>query len=53
MAYHLSPGIYWIKNIPQAFYTMGDHEGTLQTESNDFSIKIKSIFTPFSGTFER
>ena len=29
VTYELSPGIYTIKDISEAVYTMGDHEGTL------------------------
>ena len=39
MIYELSPGIYTIKDISEAVYTMGDHKGTQQIESDDFSMK--------------
>ena len=30
VTYELSPGIYTNKDISEAVYTIGDHEGTLQ-----------------------
>ena len=30
---------------------MGDHEGTLQIEFDDISVKTKLILTRFGGTF--
>ena len=32
VTYQLSPGIYTIKDISEAVYTMSDQEGTLQKE---------------------
>ena len=39
----MSPVIYSIKDISEAFYTMGDIEGTLQIEYDEMS--MKTIFT--------
>ena len=41
--YQVSPGIYTIKDISEAVYTMGDHAGTLKTEYTDIGMKIKPI----------
>ena len=38
---NLPPGIYTIKHISEAVYTMGDHEGTLQTENDVVIMKTK------------
>ena len=50
--YGISPGIYTIKDIPEAVYTEGDHEKTLQIEYDDIRMKAKLIFTRFVGTFD-
>ena len=43
VTYELSPGIYSIEDFSEVVYTMGDHEGTLQIEYNDMSMKAKLI----------
>ena len=48
--YALTPGIYSIKNISEAVYTMGDHEGTLKVKCDDISMKTKLILSHFGGT---
>ena len=47
ITYELSPGIYKIKNISEIVYTMGHHEGTLQIEYDDVSMKTKIFLTRF------
>ena len=47
----ISPGIYTIKDIGEAVYTMGDHQGTLQVEYDDITRKTKLILTRFGSTF--
>ena len=49
--YPLSRGIYTIKVISEAVYTMGDHDGALQIEYGDISMKTKLILKRFGGTF--
>ena len=51
VTYELSPRIYTIKETSEAVYTMGDHEGTIQIEYDDISMKTKLILTPFGSTF--
>ena len=51
VTYELSPGIYTIKDISEAVYTMGDHEGTLQIKNDDITMKTKPILTGFDGIF--
>ena len=51
VTYKLSPGIYTIKDISEAVYTMGDQEGTLQIENNDISMKTKFVSTRLGSTF--
>ena len=41
VTYELTPSIYTIKDIFEAVYTMGDHEGTAQLEYDDVSMKKK------------
>ena len=53
VTYKIAPRIYTIKDISEAVYTMGDHEGTLQFEYDDFSMKTNFILTRFSGNFGR
>ena len=50
VVYELSPGTYTIKDISEAVYTMGDHEGTFQIEY-DISMKTKASLKRFVGTF--
>ena len=49
--FELAPGFYTIKDISDAVYTLGDHEGTLQIEYDDKFMKTKFILTPFGSTF--
>ena len=49
--YELSPGIYTIKDISEAVYTMGDHEGTLQIEYDDITLKTNFILPRSGSTF--
>ena len=51
VTYELSHGIYSIKDISEAVYTMGDHEGTLQIEYDGISMKTKLMLTRFGSTF--
>ena len=51
VTYEISPGIYTIKDISEAAYTKRDHEGTLQFEYDDKSMKAKVNLTRFSGAF--
>ena len=51
VTYELSPGIYAIKDIAEAVYTMGDHEGTSKIDNDDITIKNKLILTRFGSTF--
>ena len=51
ITYELSPGIYTINDISEAAYTMGDREGTLKIEYDDFTTKTKLILTGFGSTF--
>ena len=46
-----SPRIYSIKDISEAVYVIGDHEGTLQIEYDDISMKTKLGLAGFGGTF--
>ena len=45
------PGIYTIRDISEAVYTMRDLEGNQQIEFDDISVKTKLISTRFDGTF--
>ena len=40
-----------MKDIPWAVLSMGDHEGSLQIEYDDLSMKPKLIWTHFGSTF--
>ena len=40
-----------IKDFSEAVYIMGDHEGTLQIEDDDLTIKTKLILTRLGSTF--
>ena len=51
MSHELSPGIYTIKDVSDAVYTMGDHAGTLKFEYDDISMKAEPILPQFRGTF--
>ena len=41
ITYELSPGIYTMKDFLEGSYIMGDHEGTLKFEYDDFSMEAK------------
>ena len=45
------PGIYSIEDNSETVYTMGGHEGTLQIEYDDVSMKAKLILTRFESNF--
>ena len=47
--YELSPAIYTSKDISEVVHTMGDHEGTLQLDDDDITMKTKLILTLFGG----
>ena len=49
LTYEMSPGIYSIKDISDAVYTMGDQEGTLKVENDEFSKKTKPFLKRFGG----
>ena len=49
--YELSQGLTQWKKNSESIYTMGDHEGTLNDEHDDISLKTKLVLTPFGGTF--
>ena len=51
ITFELHPGIYSIKDNSEVVFTMGDHDGTLQTEYNDISMKTKPVLTRSGGTF--
>ena len=51
VSYKLSLGIYPIKNSAENDYKMGDHEGTLQIEYKDDTMKTKLILTRSGSTF--
>ena len=40
-----------MKDIAETVYTMGDHEGTLQINYDDVTMKTKFILTRFGGNF--
>ena len=44
ITYEITPVIYTIKDTSEAVYTIGDHEGTLQIEYDDISMKTKIFF---------
>ena len=47
--YEVSSGIYSMKNLSEAVFTMGDHEGTLKIEFDDISMKTRIILTRFGS----
>ena len=47
----VSPGIYTTKDTSEAVYTICDHEGTLQIEYDDNTMKTKLILKRFGKTF--
>ena len=49
--YEIPPRIYTIKDIPGVIYHLEDHEGTLQIEFDDVSMKEKLILTEFVSAF--
>ena len=40
-----------IKDVSEAAYTMGDHEGNLQIKYDDISMKTRLVSTSFGSTF--
>ena len=50
VTYELYPGVYTIKDISEAVYTMVDHDRTRQYEYDDISVKAKPILNHFGGT---
>ena len=51
VTFEIPRGIYTTKDILDAVYTVGDHEGTLQLENDEISMKTKLVLTCFGGTF--
>ena len=51
VAHEIFLGVYSIKGISEAVYTMGDHEGTLQIDYDDISMRTKLSLARFGGTF--
>ena len=51
VTYKKTPGIYTTKDTADAVYKIGDHEGTLQSESDDISTKTNNIINRFVGNF--
>ena len=51
VTYELSPGIYSMNDISEGVYKMGDHEGPLQIEYDDISMRAKLILTRFGSVF--
>ena len=49
--YELDPGIYTIKDLQEALHPLGHHDGTLQMEYDDISMKTKLISTRFGSLF--
>ena len=49
--YELSPGIYTIKDISEAVYPFGNHEGTIKDECDDNTLKTKLVLFRFGSTF--
>ena len=48
--YEILPGIFSNTELSEVTYTIADHEGTLQIENNDISMKTKPLLTRFGGT---
>ena len=46
------PGTYTIKDISEALYTKGDHEGTLPIEYYDNTVRTKLTLNRFGGILE-
>ena len=53
VTYALPSGIYSIKDISEAIYTMGYHEGTLQIQYDDIMMKTKPILDRLMEPSER
>ena len=51
ITYEIPPGMNTNKDTSEDVYTMGDHEGTLQIENDDISMKTQLFLNPFGGTF--
>ena len=50
VTYELDPGIYKIQELQEAVHLLGDHEGTLQIEYDDISMKTNFILKRLGGT---
>ena len=51
VTHEIPPNIYTIKDISEAVYTIGDHEGTQQLEYDDVCMETKLVLTRFGGSF--
>ena len=51
VTYELSPGVYTIKDISEAFHPLGYHEGTIKIEYDENIMKTKIILTRFGSTY--
>ena len=51
VTYDFLLGIYTIKDLSESVYTIGAHEGTLQIDYDDISMRTKLILYRFEGTF--
>ena len=51
VTYEIPPGIYSIDVTSNDVYRMGDHEGALQIDYDDISMKTKPVCSRFGGTF--
>ena len=51
VTYESSPGVYTIRDVSEAVYTVGDHEGTFKFEYDDISMETKPFWSHFGSTF--
>ena len=51
VTFEIPPGFNSIKDISEAVYTMGDHEGIIQIEYDDISSNTKPIWIRYGLTF--
>ena len=51
ITYEIPPGIYPVEDFSEIVYTMGDHEGTIQIEYDEISMKTKLISALFGRIF--
>ena len=51
ITYEISPAIYTIKDISEAVYTKGDHDGTINIDHDDICMKTRNILSRFGLTF--